>query len=659
MDFSLLSEDPFGLGEATALDFGAGTPLNSLPAQPLSEIFEPSRTGSSASLSLIDTGAVGSDPFSESFLAGINELKTGFSRDKDFANDLKNSIGEFKTSLLADLSALKQKGPDLKTQFSNIELPEGVEFGAAGQVTLQIRNHGNATFDGPVTVNLYISTDDNIDPRNDGLLTSYTSDSLRLKSGGSQSITLDYENLTSVIAHGSYHLIAEVVTPTITERNESNNITAVQVSAPGADQVLQWNAIALNAIQELGETPGQGIAPTVGSRALAIASVAVFDAVNAFSHKYQSYLVNTDAPAGASLEAAVAGAAHHVLTTLLPNQKDFFDAQLRRSLATIQDGRNAERQGVAFGRAVAQEILAARADDGSNLIGIYTPPAGDYVWQPETPGGTAVGPRWGEVSPFGISDPQDFAPDGLYGRPGTGDADRDAQYIREIEEVRLFGGQANTDLTTGLRTADQTEQAIFWASDREDTFRPYGHLNQLAETIALQEGNSIEENSRTFALLNIALADAAIVAWEAKYTELQPRPDDVISGDGRVAYAAIDGFDATVADPLWKPLFEGTLIAEGSPSFPDYISGHATFGGAFAGVLETIYGLDYAFEGVSQELINTVRSFDSFREAGLEDANSRLYGGVHVREANLDGNEAGLNIGHYVANNLLQPTFKA
>ncbi|NJN24077.1 MAG: vanadium-dependent haloperoxidase [Acaryochloridaceae cyanobacterium RL_2_7] len=148
--------------------------------------------------------------------------------------------------------------------------------------------------------------------------------------------------------------------------------------------------------------------------------------------------------------------------------------------------------------------------------------------------------------------------------------------------MRLLGGLSDTQATTLMRTDDQTDQAFFWAYDRIDSFRPFGHLNQITQEIALREGNSVEENARLFALLNISLADAAIVAWKAKYNEMQPRPDDVISGDGGIPFSLIDGFDETVTDPDWEPLLGAAVPAGGSPAFPDYISGHATFGGAFA-----------------------------------------------------------------------------
>jgi hypothetical protein len=548
---------------------------------------------------------------------------------------------------------------DLVLTFGQMTLPTSPDFGAKGQATVRVANQGTADFQGPTQLNLYISTDNNIDRfadgslRNDGLLKTLSLPKFTLKAGASRTVVIDYANLTSVIAPGAYHLIAEVQPPTDTDRTLHNNQFAKAVSAPNADMVVQWNAIALNAIQEIGETTS-GVGPTIGSRLLAMTSAAVFDTVNSFEHQYQPYLVDRRARAGVSKEAAVAGAATEMLKNLLPSQEIFFEAQLKRSLHQLQQPRMDIRRGVEWGRRIAEEILEHRANDGSLESTPYTPPTGDYVWRPDAPNFAAVSPNWGKVTPFGVPNIAEFAPDGLFGRPGTRNPNRTRQYAREIEEVRLLGGKENTAVTTIQRTADQTEMAMFWAYDRADTFRPYGQLNQILQEINLREGASLADNSRAFALLNIALADAAIAAWDAKYKELQPRPDDVISGDGQGdPFAATDGVSRTVPDLDWKPLLEDLM--PGTPPFPDYLSGHAAFGGAFAGVLESLYGENYNFSVVSQELLGVVRNYSTFGTAGLDDAMSRVYGGVHVREACEDSKVTGLLIGQYVADHLLKP----
>ena len=529
--------------------------------------------------------------------------------------------------------------PDLTIRFSSIELPDTIELGDTGKVQVIVSNRGNAIARGPVVLNLYNSTDGDIDG-NDGLLTSVTRN-LNLRPGETITFNLDYENLTSTVSPGSYQLLAQIdATNRISERLETNNVASQLVSAPNTDVIIDWQSTALNAIQAEGKA-GRGVAPTLGSRLLAEVSTAVYDTVAGFENSLTPYAVDLNAANNTSLKAAIVGAAYRVLISELPRQAGLLSQQLIQSLAEIEDNPLAEARGLHFGNQIADGILALRKNDGSKDNTPYTPVKGDYIWRPDAPNFTALGPNWGNVTPWVIGNPENFAPDGLDGTPFA----NPQLYAQEIEEVRLLGGATDTDVTTIQRTADQTEIAIFWAYDRADTFRPYGQLSQITQEIAVREGNSLVENAQLFAALNVSLADAAIVAWNEKYKYTQPRPDDVIAG----GIAERDGLLATVPDPDWKPLLP-------TPPFPDYISGHSTFGGAWAGVLTKFFGENYAFTAVSQELPGVTRSFDSFYDAAFEDAISRVYGGVHVREATVtDALPIGFEIGNFVAESFLKP----
>ncbi|MCZ8192576.1 MAG: phosphatase PAP2 family protein [Microcystis sp. LE19-338.1B] len=567
----------------------------------------------------------------------------------------KSSLASSFASSFTSSSTSSVSLPDLVGSFGTINLPTTVDFGAQGTAQVIVTNQGQGIASGPCTVKLYISTDGQID-KNDALLTSVNTN-LNLSAEQSVTLNLTYNNNTSVIAPGAYFLIAQVDADTqIDEQVETNNVTSKLVSGLNTNAIIDWNAIALNAIQAEGKA-GRGVAPTVGSRLMALVSTAVYDTVSAFNIVYPSYAVNVNAPGNTSLGMAAAGAAYRVLSTELSGQSSLFSQQLSNSLAEIKDSATAESRGFNFGILVANQSMNLRAHDGSKDDTPFTAPSGDYVWRPETSGptaGVAVGANWGGVDTWAIGDIDQFVSENdldvtLDGRPDN-PCDDGARYAEEIEEVRLYGGLEDTALTTTLRTEDETEMAIFFAYDRADTFRPYGHLNQIAQEIAVREGNTLQEDASLFAALNTALADAVIVAWKEKYTELQPRPDDIIAG----GFAANDGIDSTVGDPNWKPLLS-ELMGVNSPPFPDYMSGHSAMGGAFAGVMTNYFGDDYVFSAVSQELPGVVRSFDSFYQAGLEDALSRIYGGVHVYEACIDSFEMGLAVGNFVASNFFQP----
>ena len=645
----------------------------------------------------------------------------------------------------------------LSVSFSDIDLPDTINFGDNGSVTLEITNSSGQAFSGPASLDLFISTDadrDSVsDERNDGLLNTVQVD-LNLAAGQSTTVEIDYENLSSVVAPGAYHLLAGV---------SGGELTSELVSAPGSDAVLAWHATALNAIQEFGEVDNDstriGIVPTFGSRALAIVQTSVFNAANAFEEKFESFLeLDPGSPkAGASIDAAVAGASATALASVFPGTQDLsrsIIAQLEETLALSRA--QVERlldaaglgnilgpstpgripsfaepflseipkpsgaaldlpsdivDGFLLGVNAASQVLDARSGDGFTgfFDGIddpanYEPPSGfgDYVWQAEILLDSVTGesvftdadgnpvpfgrsPFWGTLDSFNgqsidnfFNDPRlDVNGDGvlLDGRPFANVVDpvvdslQETLYISEVNQVQELGGLESTDITTITRSQDQTEIAVFWAYDRADTYRPYGQLHQIAQEAAFRSGDDLVGSARTLALTSIALADAAIAAWFNKYESVQPRPADVISGDNGqgIPISAIDRFDATVPDLGWEPL----LI---DPPFPDYISGHSTVGGAFGGVLDTLFPDATNIQVVSQEIVpgngifttsnddlfnvadfSPVRTFDSYGAIGREDAISRVFGGLHVLESTQDAVIIGNEIGTFVANNLLAP----
>jgi CARDB/Vanadium chloroperoxidase N-terminal domain len=559
---------------------------------------------------------------------------------------------------------------DLSIQFRQVELPDSIEFGDRGKARVTITNTGDRPIDRPVTINLIVSTDETIDLKtpntvvasqndlkNDGLLATVTRH-VQLKPGESKTLTLDYNNLTSVVSPGAYRLIAEVdPLNTIPEGNETNNQASRLVSAPKTDGVLDWISTFLNAVQEdpeSGDAAGSG--PLEGSYNFAVLSAAIYDTVNAFDRCYTPYLVDRRAPKNASLEAAVAGAASTVLSALYPNEATAIATQLERSLAEAGRKHGKVSKGYKFGVSVAQSILASPpatalsvADPDTGYT--YTPPAGDYVWHTDPPRNVALGAGYGEDAiPFAVPDSDTF-------RPTLGYALNSDAYAQEIEQVRKLGGKANTATTAIERTADQTQTIEFWAYDRADTFRPYGQPLQIAQEIAIREGNSIGENARLFLQLGLTFADASITAWDAKYTDLQPRPEDVIAGridelTGQpvAPLAQTDNRADTIPDRDWKP-----ALAVGTPPFPDYISGHASFGGGFAAVMTDFFGENYKFNAVSQEQLGTIRHFESFEAAGQENALSRVYGGIHIQVACVDGFNMGKAVGDYVVDNIARP----
>lgn len=394
-----------------------------------------------------------------------------------------------------------------------------------------------------------------------------------------------------------------------------------------ADLVIDWNNVTLQAIRTASTNP------PIASRNLAIVHTSIYDAVNSIDRTHEPYLVQLAVLPGASREAAVAAAAHRALSALYPAQVATFNAELTASLATVPDGVFEDR-GVALGVAVADQILAIRSTDGFDGSIVYTPGTDPGDWQKTPPAfANPLLPHWGNVAPWAMTSGDQFAVDNI---PEL----TSAEYTAAFNEVKTLG------VATGsTRTEDQTQIAKFWANGG-GTSTPPGHLNIMAQLAAQSQGNTLSENARMFALLNIAEADAAIMCWNIKFETDFWRPVTAIRA------ADTDGNPDTTADPNWSSLIV-------TPPFPSYTSGHSSFSGAAAAVLKAFFGTDnISFTLPSESSDPTVldRTFTSFSQAAQESADSRLYGGIHWRFDNEDGVSTGTALGEFVAENFLEKT---
>jgi PAP2 superfamily protein len=283
-------------------------------------------------------------------------------------------------------------------------------------------------------------------------------------------------------------------------------------------------------------------------------------------------------------------------------------------------------RGVAWGQAVTDDILAWRATDG------FTPAPPPFLgglaagqWRPTPPGFLpGAAPQFATMTPWIIVSPAEF-------RPAGPPALTSAQYAADVNEVKALGS-----LTGSTRTPFQTEVAVFWNGNTAL------YWNRIALTMAAQRHTTLSENARLFALVNLALADAAIACWDGKYTYVFWRPITAIR------LADTDGNPATDADPTWTPL----LI---TPNHPDYPSGHATVSPAAAVVLQSFFGDSGPYTLDSELLPGVLHSFTSFAGAADEAFIARIYGGIHFRTACHDGHEVGVAVGRYIVANALQP----
>lgn len=402
------------------------------------------------------------------------------------------------------------------------------------------------------------------------------------------------------------------------------NVVLICTSRLLADPVTEWNTLMLNAIRN------ESTAPPLASRNLAILHTAIHDAINAITPTYKQYLVRVNAAPDASTEAAAVGAAFKCLTDLYPSQNAAFDAAMDRFLMNRPPSQSRDH-GLMVGEMTAVLILNWRSNDGASTTVPYIPSSEPGAWRRTPPFFRLPElPQWPYVIPFAMTFGAQFRPPG----PPALTSDPYAADVKQVKEL----GKSNS----ANRTAEQTLIAQFW-SDFSDTITPPGHWNQIAQNIVTNRPSTLLDTARLFALLNIAMADAAISVWDAKYVYNFWRPVTAIQE------ADTDGNPLTDADPDWLPLLN-------TPAFPEYVSGHSAFSAAAVVVLAAAYGTDNVpFTVGSDSVPGVMRTYASLAVCAEEIAMSRIYGGIHFYSADVHGLEAGRQIGEYVFGGFLRP----
>jgi PAP2 superfamily len=416
-------------------------------------------------------------------------------------------------------------------------------------------------------------------------------------------------------------------------------------AAAAVDPVSSWNTVAVQATLTAGEN---GV---VSSRTIAIAQVAVHDALNAIDSRYKRYAFTGFAQGGASADAAIAAAARDALVrTISVGALPFagfgsvatqaaavtqVDAAYAAALSAIPDGLS-KSDGIAIGQAAAAAILALRSSDHATTLITYTPGTQPGEWQPtpnpvpfDPPAAAdnlpAVLPGWGHVTPFVLLTSSRFGPN----EPPRLTS---KQYAQDYNEVKAIG-----EKNSATRTTQQTSIARFWYEGS-----PAG-WSRIARVVAESRSLDSWDTARLLALVNLAMADGFIAGFETKYTFNFWRPVTAIrAGD-------TDGNDETVADQAWSTLLN-------TPAIPDYTSTHSVLGGAASEVLRRFFGTDdVAFTTTSGfPFAGLTRSYMSFSQAAAENGESRIYAGIHFRSAVEEGIKQGNRIGAFVFTHALR-----
>jgi hypothetical protein len=389
-------------------------------------------------------------------------------------------------------------------------------------------------------------------------------------------------------------------------------------TAARADAVTDWNAYGVSAVLTAARGPG-------GYVDLAYMHISMYDAVNAIDERYSVFAVHpTNVPAGSSKEAAAIAAAYNVLLALFPAQQVVLDANYAASLTAIPDSQG-KADGIAVGAEVASLFLASRAGDGRDAPITYTPGTGPGAWIPTSPIPPAV-VYLSQMRPFAMRTASQFRGDGP-------PALTSEQYTADFNEIKNLGC-----LDCPARTEEQRIIGLFYTdagpAQTGRAFRQVPHDYPM----------SLADNARLFAMLYVAVADAAIGSVETKYYYSFWRPITAIR------QADTDGNPDTLADPDWTPL---SL----TPNFPDYVSTHSATWGAFSETLRQFFGTKNVNFTMTSTVTGTTRHFTSTDDINKEIIDARVYVGFHFRTADVQGVVMGKKIGRLVAKNYFRPLF--
>jgi hypothetical protein len=387
--------------------------------------------------------------------------------------------------------------------------------------------------------------------------------------------------------------------------------------ASAANAVTRWVERALQTVRD------QNIGTPNSGRLYAMVSVAIYDAINGIDTadgdtRAHALVPATDAPAGASREAAAIAAAHAVLSSFVPDsyKEAVLDPASVEELEALGANDPSVVAGHDWGVVVGQQVIALRSDDGTQTALIM--PAGSGIGEHRA----EFDARWANMTPFAIASKDRYRSD----PPAL----TSTMYTAAYYDVKIYGMQYGDP--------ERNEIAQFWTVEANTTREP-GVWPQAVLAIVAQYGTvtNLSETARLFALVTMAVADAVSVVWDTKATYFTWRPTPAIQeGD-------VDGNLLTIGDPAWTSRF-GAVGAS-----PEFNSGMASFGAATAEILKLFYCNPYlAFSFATDNAPNGPRFYRSALGVAREAGRSRIYQGIHFQFSNVDGRRVGRSIGREV-----------
>lgn len=305
-------------------------------------------------------------------------------------------------------------------------------------------------------------------------------------------------------------------------------------------------------------------------------------------------------------------------------EKDFY-----RQYKEIGIPQDVYDRSVAYGEEVAKHVLAYASQDNYKITRgfIHTIKHTEGSWQPTPPTyAEACEPQWNRIRTFTLDSASQFAPP----PPAAYNMAEGSEFHKLSTEVY--------ELSKNM-TEEQKEIAYFWddnpfvtnlvghATYTEKKMTPPGHWIEIIRTVSQDKKLSMQEALEAYTLSSIALFDAFVACWDAKYQTDRIRPVSVIQKH----------FDGE-----WMPFLE-------TPGFPEYVSGHSSISAAAGRVLTQLLGDNVAFiDSTEYKYGHGVRSFTSFEQAYWETSMSRVYGGIHFKDGVEQGTYQGEKVGDWV-----------
>lgn len=438
-------------------------------------------------------------------------------------------------------------------------------------------------------------------------------------------------------------------------------------AATEKNAALRWNEVLLQAVRD------SNIGPPAIARALAVAHTCMYDAWAAYDRRargteFGDFQRRPESEHTAdNKREAISYAAYVAAVDLFPSEKDNFDS-LMLSLGYKPEaafGAGASESPAEVGSLACAAVLETRHRDGANQLGDLHPGAysdytgyepyntPDHINDPErwqtlyvpVEGGykvqTFLAPHWGQVKPFALQNPYRFKPR-KPARYGT------RAYQEQVKEVISYSAHL---------TDAQKVMAEYWA-DGPHSETPPGHWNLFAQFVSERDGHDLDSDVKMFFALNNAVMDAGIWSWWAKRKFDYVRPISAVrylyAGKMIEAWGGVGQGTRSIPGETWKPYQQESFI---TPPFAEYVSGHSTFSAAAAEVLRRftesdVFGYSVTFApgssfvepGITPSFPLTL-SWATFTDAANEAGLSRRYGGIHFKDADMEGRKHGRLIG--------------